>query len=245
MLDRKQLPAFMKLPYQFEMEKILEAFEPFKDYRKYDDLNGGSSEAEYGKLCKEKRSLHGRFLHDKELKLQENEAYNSEYYKQLSLTEFDSKKYNIDPSNNVFKSYKISSKTDSKYYNPILDERNYTKKKDICTGYWNEILDTFKAPFTRTRFAYLAPHFSIKPHIDYNTNYSIRVHIPIITNKDARLWVKHKCGKIESIHCPADGGVYFMNTGLTHWASNDGSKERIHLVISLAGQEDLHEAQIL
>ena len=26
-LDRKQLPAFMKLPYQFDMDKILEAFE--------------------------------------------------------------------------------------------------------------------------------------------------------------------------------------------------------------------------
>ena len=44
---------------------------------------------------------------------------------------------------------------------------------------------------------------------------------------------------INKIHMPADGSVYFLNTGLTHWAENNGTEGRTHLVISLNGQDDL------
>ena len=84
----------------------------------------------------------------------------------------------------------------------------------------------------------MAPGHSIKPHIDYNTTYSIRVHIPIITNDQSFMCVKNKDG-IQKMHMPADGSVYFLNTGMTHWAENNGDNGRIHLVISLNGQEDL------
>ena len=50
--------------------------------------------------------------------------------------------------------------------------------------------------------------------------------------------VKNKDG-IQKMHMPADGSVYFLNTGMTHWAENNGDNGRIHLVISLNGQEDL------
>jgi len=50
--------------------------------------------------------------------------------------------------------------------------------------------------------------------------------------------VKYK-GETHKMHMPADGSVYFLNTGLVHWAENNGNEGRIHLVISLDGQEDL------
>ena len=36
-----------------------------------------------------------------------------------------------------------------------------------------------------------------------------------------------------------DGSVYFLNTGMTHWAENNGNEGRIHLVVSLNGQQDI------
>ena len=82
------------------------------------------------------------------------------------------------------------------------------RKRYICTE-WNKILDTFKSPITRTRFAYLAPNYEIKPHIDYNTTYSIRVHIPIITNEESYLCAYDTSGNIIEQHCPAGGSVGF------------------------------------
>lgn len=243
LLDRKELPGILKLSYKFDISKILAEFKPFSDYSKYLDLDGQSSQAEYGELCRKKSDLHSKFLHDTELAAQENTAHHSQYYKQLALTELNSDLLGIskrpkDPKGELSR-HKRAQDHDSEYYDPLIDERNYSKRKSICTGYWNEILDAFKAPVTRTRFAYMAPHFSIKPHIDYNTTYSIRVHIPIVTNPHAFLCFRDSSGKIERHHYPADGSVYFLNTGIQHWAENNGDSERVHLIISLNGQDDL------
>lgn len=235
-LDRKQLPPFSKLPYQFDMDKILHEFEKFKDISLYDDLNASNPKSAYGDFYNSSTKLNHlkKFINEKEQAI-----YGSEFYKQLSLTEFagETKARQIDADNNVA-TYRKSTNKDDVSYDPVLDERNYSKRKDICTGYWNDILDTFKGRVTRTRFAYMAPGHKIKPHIDYNTTYSIRVHIPIITNNDALVFVKNKEG-VHQMHMPADGSVWFLNTGMTHWVENNGSEGRVHLVISLDGQEDL------
>lgn len=234
LLDRKQLPAFMKLPYKFDMDQILQAFDQFQDTTQYQDLNYNNPDAAYLQLGKEKEFHLNKFIHEDE---QGKGA--SDFYRQLSLTEYNGDASDITPTSSSIATFKSSSDKSSKHYNPVLDERNYTRRKDICTGYWNTILDTFKAPITRTRFAYLASNHSIKPHIDYNTTYSIRVHIPIITNSRSFLCAYDYDGKVVKQHCPADGSVWFLNTGMRHWAENNGTTGRIHLIISLNGQEDL------
>ena len=238
LLDRKQLPAFLKLPYKFDMEKILNAFEQFQDTSTYQDLNYNNPDASYLQLGKEKEFHLNKFIREDE---QGKGA--SDFYRQLSLTEYNGQPEDIVPSNTSIATYKTSADKSSKHYNPVLDERNYTRRKDICTGYWNTILDTFKSPITRTRFAYLAPNYSIKPHIDYNTTYSIRVHIPIVTNSKSFLCAYDYDGKVVKQHCPADGSVWFLNTGMRHWAENNGTEGRIHLIISLNGQEDIKDAK--
>jgi len=235
-LDRKELPYFKKLDYKFDMKKLLEAFEPFRDVSLYDDLNASNPDSAYGDFYNSESKL----KHLKKFAKTDEDVINgSQYYRQLSLTEFngDHPPRAIE-SDNAYKTYRKSTKPEDPEYDPVMDERHYTKRKAICTGYWNDVLDTFTAPVTRTRFAYMAPGHSIKPHIDYNTTYSIRIHIPIITNPDAAMYVKFK-GKTHRMHMPADGGAYFLNTGLVHWAENNGTDGRIHLVISLDGQDDL------
>tara|TARA_Y100001937_G_C7110540_1_gene327311 strand:- start:332 stop:1042 length:711 start_codon:yes stop_codon:yes gene_type:complete len=236
MKDRKQLPAFLKLSYTFDMDKILDEFKKFENIDLYDDLNASNPDSSYGDFYNSSSKLDHlkKFAEDNE-----DVTKGSQFYRQLSLTEFDGDKSErkLEQDSNI-KTYRKSTNPDDPSYDPVMDERRYTRRKDICTGYWNEILDTFKSPVTRTRFAYMAPGHSIKPHIDYNTTYSIRVHIPIVTNDQSIMCVKNKDG-IQKMHMPADGGVYFLNTGMTHWAENNGSEGRIHLVISLNGQEDL------
>jgi len=236
MKDRKQLPAFLKLSYAFDMDKILKEFKKFENIDLYDDLNASNPDSSYGDFYNSSSKLDHlkKFAEDNE-----DVTKGSQFYRQLSLTEFDGDKSErkLEQDSNI-KTYRKSTNPDDPSYDPVMDERRYTRRKDICTGYWNEILDTFKSPVTRTRFAYMAPGHSIKPHIDYNTTYSIRVHIPIVTNEQSIMCVKNKDG-IQKMHMPADGSVYFLNTGMTHWAENNGSEGRIHLVISLNGQEDL------
>lgn len=234
LLDRKNLPAFIKLSYQFDINKILEAFEPFKNIELYQDLNYNNPDAAYLQLGREKEFHLNKFIGEDEIG-----KGSSEYYRQLSLTEYNGNANDIKPNGEGIKTYRASAVKSSKNYNPVLDERNYTRRKDICKDYWNTVLDTFKSPVTRTRFAFLAANHKIKPHIDYNTTYSIRVHIPIITNPDSYLCAYNYDGTIVKQHCPADGGVWFVNTGMKHWAENNGSNPRIHLIISLNGQDDL------
>jgi aspartyl/asparaginyl beta-hydroxylase (cupin superfamily) len=38
---------------------------------------------------------------------------------------------------------------------------------------------------------------------------------------------------------PADGSVYFFNSGIKHWVHNNSDQARIHLIIDTHGQEDL------
>ena len=242
-LDRREIPIFGILPYMFDMEKILAAYSPYTNKDMYNDLDGQNPSAEFRELCAEKKSLHKLFVSEDERDVPAGTPYRSDSYKQLSLTEFDGDRQ-TEFSNGMVESVKSSMDRNFKNYKPIMDERNYTKRNDKCVGYWNEILDTFKSQPTRTRLANCAPHFGIDPHIDYNTSYSIRVHIPIITNQDSFLCVKVD-GKTHKMHCPADGRVYFMNTGLVHWAENNGDTERVHLVISLNGQEDIKDMVVV
>ena len=157
LLDRKQLPAFMKLPYQFDMDKILEAFKPFQDTTTYQDLNYKNPDAAYLQLGKEKEFHLNKFIREDE---QGKGASN--FYRQLSLTEYEGDATDVVPSGEGIKTFRRSAIKSSKNYNPVLDERNYTRRKDICTE-WNKILNTFKSPITR-QVAYLAPNYEIKPH---------------------------------------------------------------------------------
>ena len=44
-------------------------------------------------------------------------------------------------------------------------------------------------------------------------------------------------------HFPANGQVYFLNTGLKHWAENNSNENRIHLIVDTKNQEDLYSLQ--
>ncbi|NBR25862.1 MAG: hypothetical protein EBU08_19200, partial [Micrococcales bacterium] len=78
----------------------------------------------------------------------------------------------------------------------------------------------------------------LKPHIDYDPSYIVRYHIPIITNPGVTMYM-NRSGKVYSRHLPADGKIYFFNTGIQHWVINNSDLDRVHLIIDVHGQDEL------
>ena len=89
MKDRKQLPAFLKLSYTFDMDKILDEFKKFENIDLYDDLNASNPDSSYGDFYNSSSKLDHlkKFAEDNE-----DVTKGSQFYRQLSLTEFDGDK---------------------------------------------------------------------------------------------------------------------------------------------------------
>ena len=96
---------------------------------------------------------------------------NGSPYKQIALT-----KDNPAEENRVY---------EKKIPKSRLDERHYNLIKDWVKGtYLEEVIKSFKGEGTRARIAMMDPGAYVAEHIDYNTDYSIRFHIPNTTNRD-------------------------------------------------------------
>lgn len=121
-------------------------------------------------------------------------------------------------------------------YDPLIDERNYTKLPESLMGtYIEEVLNQFKAIPIRARFVKLKRGQKVDKHIDYSPKYALKAHIPVITNLLAHM--KFQGWDNEWSMLP--GAAYIVNTAIEHSAKNPGESERIHLVVSLDGQKDL------
>ena len=116
--------------------------------------------------------------------------------------------------------------------------RSTSKLNWVKGTYIEEVINSFKGETHRARVAIMEPGCLIKPHIDYNTDYSVRYHIPLTTNKDCGFFVIKDGEKIHQQMKP--GEVWFLNQGLRHSAWNKGKTSRSHIIISVNGQEDLY-----
>lgn len=133
--------------------------------------------------------------------------------------------------------------TDSKYYHPFYDERNYTKKTEFYNGYIAEILDSFEDEVCRSAAVVLQPGKFLAPHFDIGPEYVTRLQMPIITNEKAVIGFRKDPDIWFEYHLPADGSVYFVNSGWEHYAVNNGSEDRYQIRICLNGQKSLENAE--
>ena len=231
MRKRHELPVFKRLNIQFDIDKLRQCYEEFSKEKKWDGLGN-----EYASLCESHTKLPKMFFKDEELKNVDHISdleWEGTSYKQLSLVDFD-KNYTLDKC----------GKEISVWQNRVAlgnlkaDERWFRKFKKDVPRYLHYVFKTI-GNVHRTRFASLSPNSSIKPHIDYNTDYSIRIHIAIKTNDQCRNGGWDKKGLLKEVHIPADGSVWFINPGIKHFAVNHGKSERIHLIISVDSQNIL------
>ena len=124
---------------------------------------------------------------------------------------------------------------------PRLNERNYTKPtKFLKNSYFEECLQQFKAKVTRVRLVRLKAGCLLPAHIDYDPSFAVRILVPVQTNEFCVNYIWRRA-EIESTYMKADGRPWFLNTGFPHGVGNYGQSDRITLMISLTGQEDLEE----
>lgn len=94
--------------------------------------------------------------------------------------------------------------------------------------YFKSILDDFPFEKTAVRLLNLTAGTEIKPHRDYCLGYEdgcFRLHIPIITNPDVVFLLDDKRLIMN------EGDCWYINANFTHSVVNNGTQDRIHLVI--------------
>ena len=250
---RNDLPSFIQLPYIFDIKKIIDSLNDIpEEFNDLDDLDGYGKVAESCPCLEETFGLKFKTIEDAYKYLRNSgikpESMRWNYmnfvknsrkgfklknnpYKQMALTEYNPK-FN-------HKKFKVQIPKNR------LDERQYNQIKPwVKNTYLEKVLSTFKGFVTRARISRMEPGCIIDEHIDYNTDYSIRVHIPIRTNDKSGFYVRRGLHEKKNyIKMPADGHCWFINQGYRHSAWNKGDTPRDHLVLSIVGQEDLVMAE--
>lgn len=128
----------------------------------------------------------------------------------------------------------------SENLNPAMNEHNWFHPLKIYQGSYiqHAIESQFKAKPIRVRLTRIKPGKDLSPHIDYGPDYAVRIIVPIMgtDNVTNLFWVKNE---IKEYNLAATGDAYFMNIGFRHAVRHEGTEDRICLMFSLAGQEDL------
>jgi hypothetical protein len=242
MLNRKQLPPFGVLDSpRFDIEEIVSYCKEqgFLDVSNYTDVKA-SANSDIKQILEANHYAKNNFFKEEDAAPLEGEKY-----VQLYLTGMDpakrSKEFKLEPDNAKIRFRRL--RPDDPHYLPEADEHNYGVRNERVAGPLEKLLDSFKAPLARVRFAAMAPGFEIKPHTDYDPTYITRFHLPLLTNKECLLYAEQNGVTVEK-HLPVDGKVYFLNTGVKHWAVNRGDTWRIHILIDVKNQDDLENMKI-
>jgi len=108
---------------------------------------------------------------------------------------------------------------------------------DYIGSVFEDIVKQLKAPASRVRLTKLAAGKKIPFHVDYDVSYAVRCIVPIYTNSN--IINQFKIGdEIETYNLEA-GKAYFLNIGYPHSVHNNSNEDRIALMFSLDGTDDL------
>lgn len=231
---RHELPVLAKLDVKVDIERLRKELAQFEAGKTWDGLG-----FDYQHMCETHTKLPKMFFNQEEIEsvgcITELD-WETASYQQLSLVEFD-ETYDLSQ-----REQKSGTAWDTRIAKgtPEADERWYRKVKDDVPEYLREIYSMFPGAH-RTRFARLAAQSNIKPHIDYDTQYGIRLHIAIDTNEECYNGGFDREGNELKYHIPADGSVWFINPGYKHYAVNGGGTPRNHLIISLDSQDPIED----
>jgi hypothetical protein len=94
--------------------------------------------------------------------------------------------------------------------------------------YVPDVLSAFQCELTTVRFLKLGAGAVVQRHRDYQLGLEdgeIRIHIPVLTNPQVEFILDEQ--KVEM----KEGEAWYLNFNLHHSIRNDGTTDRIHLVI--------------
>lgn len=187
------------------------------------------------KLCSVHNDLtHSSYSSFYQIALTDTNVENDE----ISFEELDkiNKKLN---SGSQVENYRLKQKLSTEENNP-MNESTFIVKTDTYKRYqslFDKILNKLKGTPTRIRLVKLQAGASITPHIDYDPSYSVRVIIPILSEKECvnLFWVKNN---VEAITFKP-GNAYFLNTGFKHAVINYSDKDRYTFMITVKTTKDI------
>lgn len=117
----------------------------------------------------------------------------------------------------------------------LLTMQDYHRPTSLCVGYVREILnrvDDMGFNPRRARVLRLAASSESSWHVDGQPDvYSVRLHIPIITNRGCFFNYEN-----ESFHMAADGNAFLVKVNRKHMIHNKSDQDRFHLVINIWDQ---------
>lgn len=118
--------------------------------------------------------------------------------------------------------------------------RDYNRPTEICTGYLREVVAKIadaKLYPSRARIIRLCANTTTFKHRDHtDQGYVVRLHLPIVTNESCFFETED-----EKAHLPADGSLYLIHVNRIHWATNNGTTDRFHLVIDVRDVDGVTE----
>jgi hypothetical protein len=237
MKNRKQLPCFGYLKdHVVDIASLASYLDDHSilDIQQYNDIRL-SADSDMKTYISINEDCYNNFFKDAD-----EPGLESLKFRQIALTKFDTTKalQNNNTSPDTFFNRLKRRDPNHKNYIPHADELNYGERNELVAGELAKVLDLFKSQLTRARLTYIAAGHDIKPHVDHDPSYVTRYHIPIITHPGVIMHMERQ-GKQYSMHMPADGRIYFFNTGVKHWVTNQAPIDRLHLIIDVHGQSEL------
>ena len=113
------------------------------------------------------------------------------------------------------------------YPDPTAEGYEDTETLAHCPSVSN-VLDEFHCLTEAVRFLRLGPRAVIHEHRDYRLSYEdglARVHIPIKTSGEVEFYLGGQRVEMK------EGEAWYLNFNLPHSVKNNGTDERVHLVI--------------
>lgn len=101
-----------------------------------------------------------------------------------------------------------------------------------------EAMGRFQCPLEAVRLLRLGPHARIREHQDIDLGYDIgeiRVHVPVTSNPEVAFYLDGERVDMQP------GEAWYLELSLPHRVENDGSGDRVHLVVDCLLNDWLRE----
>lgn len=111
-----------------------------------------------------------------------------------------------------------------------------TPAGEACSYICDELLPQFGAKPLRIAFYRLTAGTVVGKHKDYGQNRTtgtVRIHIPVVTNDDVRMYVEDNEYKF------GVGEAWYFDASCWHSVQNNGTEDRIHLIADLHPSPEL------
>lgn len=123
------------------------------------------------------------------------------------------------------------------YSDPSAKEFVDTPFLDYCP-YFEEVLGIFECPLDAVRLMKLVPGSKNKEHVDHDLDAALglaRLHIPVMTNPGVTFYLNGERVIMD------EGELWYLRLNDPHWVVNEGSEDRVHLVLDVRANDWLKD----